>query len=108
MGSQHGLVTLDNGTLLAWGYGGFGQLGEGGTTWATNRIAYPYIDNVSQISGGNYFSCDLMRDKTIQCWGKNGNGQVGDGTTTNATSPRQVSGLTNMSKVAREVITYAP
>ena len=99
-GSQHGLVTLDNGTLLAWGYGGFGQLGEGGTTWATNRIAYPDIDNVSQISGGNYFSCALMRDKTIQCWGKNGNGQVGDGTTTNATSPKQVSGLTNMSKVA--------
>ena len=100
VGSQHWLVTLDNRTLLAWGYGGFGKLGEGGTTWATNRIAYPDIDNVSQIAGGNYFSCALMRDKTIQCWGKNGNGQVGDGTTTNATSPKQVSGLTNMSKVA--------
>ena len=100
VGSQHGLVTLDNGTMLGWGYGGFGQLGEGGTAWATNRIAYPDIDNVSQISGGNYFSCALMRDKTIKCWGKNGNGQVGDGTTTNVTSPTKVSGLSNMSKVA--------
>ena len=100
VGSQHGMVVLDNGTLLAWGYGGFGQLGEGGTTWATNRIAYPNIDNVSQISGGNYFSCALIKDKTIKCWGKNNDGQIGDGTTTNATSPTSVLNLSNMNKVS--------
>ena len=100
VGSQHGLVTLDNGTLLGWGYGGFGQLGEGGTSWATNRIAYPNIDNVSQISGGNYFSCALIKDKTIKCWGKNNDGQIGDGTTTNATSPTSVLNLSNMNKVS--------
>ena len=100
VGSQHGMVTLDNGTLLAWGYGGFGQLGEGGTSWATNRIAYPNIDNVSQISGGNYFSCALIKDKTIKCWGKNNDGQIGDGTTTNATSPTSVLNLSNMNKVS--------
>ena len=100
VGSQHGMVTLDNGTLLAWGYGGYGNLGEGGTAWATNRIAYPDIDNVSQISGGNYFSCALMKDKTIKCWGRNNDGQIGDGTNTDATSPTTVLGLTNMSKMA--------
>ena len=33
VGSQHGMVVLDNGTLLAWGYGSYGALGEGGTAW---------------------------------------------------------------------------
>jgi len=100
VGAKHGCALLDNTTPACWGYGSYGQLGEGGTSWATNRVAYAGVDNVTQLTGGTYFSCALINDGTVKCWGKNTNGQIGDGTTTQRNSPTTVSGLSNVTKVA--------
>lgn len=38
----------------------------------------PGLDNVVQVSSGNYFSCALRMNGIVTCWGDNYEGQLGD------------------------------
>jgi alpha-tubulin suppressor-like RCC1 family protein len=50
-----GLALLADGTVWSWGYGGYGQLGEGGATFERLSPApVPGVSGASEVSSGEY------------------------------------------------------
>jgi alpha-tubulin suppressor-like RCC1 family protein len=91
LGYYHGTALTTTGTLWAWGYGDYGQLGNGqsggqypspiqigsGTTW-------------TGITAGCYQSGGVKSDGTLWTWGFNNYGQGGRGNIVDCSSPIQV------------------
>jgi alpha-tubulin suppressor-like RCC1 family protein len=68
------------GTVMAWGYNGDGELGNGSTTDADVPRLVPGLAHVKAISGGGEHSLALLGNGTVMAWGSNLIGQLGDGT----------------------------
>jgi YD repeat-containing protein len=85
-------MALDtSGTLHAWGYNVYGQLGDGTTV----NKSTPFIVNfgtlisktIVSVVGGNLHTMALDTSGTVHAWGYNGNGQLGDTTLTDKSTP---------------------
>ena len=82
-GTSFGLVLKRDGTVLGWGNGVSGQLGDGSTTKRsapTPVVGLGSNSSVVQIAGGGSFAMALKRDGSVWSWGNNASGQLGDGT----------------------------
>ncbi|MER5183161.1 Ig-like domain repeat protein [Streptomyces sp. NPDC002896] len=93
-GDDHSLALTSSGQLLAWGYNGSGQLGDGTTTTRTAPVTVhlPTGTSVSSIAAGSGFqSFAITAAGSVLAWGDNSYGQLGDGTTTRRTEPVTVS-----------------
>jgi alpha-tubulin suppressor-like RCC1 family protein len=115
-GDLHSLALKSDGTVWAWGWGYFGQLGDGNLYESLPRgVAAPVqvsgLTAVTAIAGGGDHSLALKSDGTVWAWGNGGWGQLGDGifysrgTFTNplnpgVATPVQVSGLTAVTAIA--------
>jgi alpha-tubulin suppressor-like RCC1 family protein len=55
-GDHHVLALRSNGTVLAWGSNGFGQLGNGSTTDPAGPVQVTGLTNATQVSAGARFS----------------------------------------------------
>ncbi len=84
-----------DGTLWAWGWNDFGQLGNGTTTATLAPIKIGNANNWLKISNGSAHTLALKTDGTLWSWGLNDEGQLGDGTTVNKTSPIQIGNATD-------------
>ncbi len=85
-GQYHNLALCSDGTLAAWGYNFYGQLGNGGTTQSSAPVAVSKTGVLSgktviAIAAGTYHSFALCSDGTLAAWGYNGNGELGNGGT---------------------------
>jgi alpha-tubulin suppressor-like RCC1 family protein len=96
-GYYHTLALKSDGTLWAWGYNFFGQLGYETTEicggWADCSSSPQQVENDNTwvlIFGGNNHTMALKSNGTFWAWGWNFRGQLGDGTTTDAHSPVQI------------------
>ncbi len=94
-GVFHNLAVLEDGTAVAWGYNGGGQLGEGtrGNFWEGNTKARHLpapvrvvgedgrtpLEGVAAVAAGYEASWALMRDGTMRSWGWNVFGELGAG-----------------------------
>ena len=93
-GNNHTCALLGAGGLKCWGYNGYGQLGNGGTTSINVPVDVTSLTSgVSAVATGNNHTCALLTDGNVKCWGYNGHGQVGDNSTTRRTTPVAVYGL---------------
>ena len=91
-GATHNLALCSDGTLVAWGYNFFRQLGNGTTTSSSVPLLVTQNGVLSgktvvAISAGAAHSLALNSDGTLAAWGDNGSGRLGDGTTTNSSVP---------------------
>jgi alpha-tubulin suppressor-like RCC1 family protein len=95
-GPFHNLALCSDGTVVAWGYNNYGQLGTGDK--ATSRV--PVVVNpigalagkqVVAVAAAAYHSFALCADGTLAAWGYNDEGELGDGTTTNRPLPVAVN-----------------
>ena len=120
-GGVHNLALLGDGTVMAWGGNGSGELGNGTHTGpetcgrspfqeacSTTPVAVSELSGVVAVSAGAQFSLALKSDGTVWAWGNNESGQLGDGTTENSDVPVQVTGLsgTNTSRVIQLVTRF--
>ena len=92
-GSNHTCAILDNASVVCWGRGTYGQLGQG----ATANIGYSGSATVATtlaidlgagrtalaISAGDAHTCAILNNATIKCWGFGSNGRLGSGATNN-------------------------
>ncbi|MFZ2276735.1 MAG: choice-of-anchor D domain-containing protein, partial [Prosthecobacter sp.] len=81
-GYGHCLALCSDGTVAAWGYGIFGQLGNNGTTQSTVPVAVTTSGTLSgrtviAISAGYYHNLALCADGTLVAWGYGPNGELG-------------------------------
>lgn len=101
-GAYHSLSLLDDGSVLAWGHFGNGQLGRG-TSWDDYAVPEPviglpdpYINPAVAIAAGAYSSLALLSDGTIFAWG---GPYLGNGVGGQSNVPIQVQGLPNPSLI---------
>ena len=95
-GVDHSLALAADGTLYAWGFNAYGQLGDGTATTRPAPVAValgaaPAGTRFVQVAAGGNFSLALAADGTLYGWGQNTGGQLGDGTTTTRFTPGAVA-----------------
>jgi alpha-tubulin suppressor-like RCC1 family protein len=103
-----GLALLSNGTVDGWGYGYYGELGNGKEEAAAEEKSptpIPGLEHVSQIAAGCYYSLALLSNGTVEAWGSNQYGELGDGTTEQRNAPQAVPGISNAVAIATDCYT---
>ena len=89
-GYFHSLALHSDGTLWAWGFNGYGQLGDGTNTNSDYPKQIGSESSWALIAAGYFHNFALKSDGTLWAWGNNLSGQLGDGTNTNSVSPKQI------------------
>jgi alpha-tubulin suppressor-like RCC1 family protein len=88
-GNFHTLALKGDGTLWAWGFNYYGQLGDGTTT--DIKIPKPIGSGYTAVTAGNDFTLALKADSSLWAWGNNDYGQLGDATTVDSRVPKQIA-----------------
>lgn len=103
-GASHACARRANGTMVCWGLGSMGQLGDGTTAIRRNRpVAVTGLSDVVQITVGSAHTCARRNSGSVLCWGRNMEGQLGDGTNEIALrTPTAVTGLVDADAIAAE------
>jgi len=92
-GYLHSLAVKADGTVWAWGWNGFGQLGDGTIENRPRPVRVPGLTNIAMVVAGAYQSYAVTRDGAVLAWGLNHVGQLGDGTTVDHRVPVRIGGL---------------
>ncbi|MBI4243848.1 MAG: hypothetical protein HY606_07135 [Planctomycetes bacterium] len=105
-GYSYSLALRKDGTVWAWGWNTYGQLGNPTVTSSTVPIQ-SQINNAIYIAATKYsifgFSAVIKNDRTLWMFGDNQFGQLGNGTSgwgTGSKIPVQVQGISNASQVS--------
>ena len=85
-GDFHSLALRSDGTVAAWGYNFFGEVGDNTTTNrqvpvavnAAAGVSALYGKTVVAIAAGGSHSLALCSNGTVAAWGYNGDGELGD------------------------------
>lgn len=94
----HSLALKSDGTVWAWGFNAYGQVGDGSTTARSTpvQVVGPggtgFLTNVIAIAAGQLSSVALKSDSTVWTWGDNSYAELGNGTYTNSSTPVEVVG----------------
>lgn len=97
---RHNMTLLSDGSLRAWGYNGYGQLGDGTTTDRLSPVIVDILDPVHAVATGFWHSVALSEDGGVHAWGHNEVGQLGDGTGQSQKRPVTVPDLSNVAALA--------
>lgn len=92
---------LTDGSLWAWGWNQYGQVGDGTTTDRdTPTRVTGMSSNVIQVAGAQTTAFALLADGSVKAWGENRFHNLGNGAPTSdvATVPVGVSNLTSRAK----------
>jgi len=103
-GLVHSLVLKRDGGVMAWGFGGYGQLGTGNQAspiLPVTVVASPGVPltGMAAVVGGGMHSVSLGTDGGVRTWGRNGEGELGNGTTTNSSLPVTPTGVSGMTSI---------
>jgi alpha-tubulin suppressor-like RCC1 family protein len=104
-GFYHTLALKSDGTVWAWGWNQYGQLGDNSITDRPTPVqvgsTVAGFTNIIAVSAGSYHSMALKSDGTVWVWGNNQVGQIGNGSTSGAQlMPVQNTTLTNVSQIS--------
>lgn len=104
-GGLHILALKSDGTVWAWGYNSYGQLGDATTIGRRSPVRVGAntagFQNIIAISAGQDHSLALKSDGTVWVWGDNQYGQHGLGTSSGmATAPVQITSLSNVTQIS--------
>ena len=75
IGYEHVAMILDNTSVVTWGYGRNGALGNGARDYANDGSVI--LSNVKDLALGTNHSCFLFHDGTVSCTGKDERKQIG-------------------------------
>lgn len=113
-GGSHTLALCSDGTLVAWGNNGSGQLGDGTTTQRSLPVLVNTASGVSglfgkrvvAISAGFSHSLALCSDGTVAAWGDGSQSQLGNGSS-GSVVPRQVINTSGTALFGKTVVAVA-
>ncbi|RZL77806.1 MAG: hypothetical protein EOP32_24030 [Rhodococcus sp. (in: high G+C Gram-positive bacteria)] len=79
-GFGHSLALKNDGSVWAWGFNKFGQLGDGTTVDRPQPVPTLLTSGAVAIASNGNHSLALKNDGGVWAWGYNQFGEVGDGT----------------------------
>jgi alpha-tubulin suppressor-like RCC1 family protein len=68
-GDTHSLALMKDGTVRAWGYNKYGQIGDGTLVNRDRPLAVPGVRNAVAIAAGGNHSVAVLADGTVMEWG---------------------------------------
>lgn len=95
---DHSLALLQTGEVLAWGWNGDGELGDGTTTNRNLPVSVRNVANsgaltgVTDIDAGSNHSVAVLSTGEVVAWGANTSKELGVNTTTQSPLPLKVLG----------------
>ena len=105
--SAHALALQSNGTLWAWGYNVYGQLGNSNTTNYSSPLQIGALTVWTQIAAGGYSGYAIQSNGTLWAWGLNSQGQLGLNTTVGVSSPIQIGTASNWAQIGAGALQMA-
>ena len=99
-GTQHTVALRNDGTLIAWGYNGNGELGDGTTVSRGNPAPVPGFDGVATLAVGAGVNLAIREDGSLWSWGNSSSGQLGVEGSDDRLVPQPVPGLGPVTAVA--------
>ena len=84
---------LDNGSVMCWGWGSQGRLGNGGADSLVPAYTNPIPGGrrAVAIDIGHYHACAVLEDGHVACWGPGGGNRLGTGNANQKTSPTLIN-----------------
>ncbi len=89
-GGYHIIGIKNDGTIYAWGYNNFGQIGDATNTRKDTPIQIG-TSSWTKITAGIHYTLGIKDDNTLYAWGHNNTGQLGNGNNTDQWSPLLIS-----------------
>ena len=88
-GQMYALAIKTDGSLWAWGFAPYGEIGNGEANFTTTT-PIKIMDDVVSVSAGTSHTMAIKTDGSLWAWGHNGYGQLGDGTRSQRLEPVKV------------------
>lgn len=99
-GAEH-TCGVSGGGAVCWGWGGYGQIGAGDTSWWNRPAGVLGGSNTFvAVAPGTFHTCAVQSDNTAMCWGGDGSGQLGDGSSSDQVSAVSLWGNPQFAQVA--------
>jgi alpha-tubulin suppressor-like RCC1 family protein len=98
-GGLFSMAVRSDGTVWAWGYNHFGELGNGTNANSSVPVRVKGLSQVTRIAQGSNRESSLAASTsstgvtTVWAWGENTDGELGDGTFNSQATPEQVTGI---------------
>lgn len=94
-GGYHCLALTSTGRIMAWGDGGWGQLGDGNTRNAESPVTVKLPElrpgvKIVAVGAGSQHSLALTSSGEVLAWGRGDYGQLGNGSTKSVSRPARV------------------
>ena len=99
-GTAHTVAIKSNGTLWAWGWNLYGQLGNGTNADSRTPVQVGTAADWKSVAAGAYHTAAIRKTGTLWSWGDNFAGELGDGTNLTSYVPVQVGSETDWAAVA--------
>jgi alpha-tubulin suppressor-like RCC1 family protein len=99
IGLGHTIALKNDGSLLAWGMNGQGQLGTGDNVARLEPVKISTSENWQDVSAGEYNTMAIQTDGTLWGWGCNNYGELGYGTFLSSSIPQKIESSTGFDKV---------
>ena len=97
-GEMHNLALKSDGTVWAWGYNKYNQLGDGTTIDRFYPVQVSGLTNIVSLGSRAYHSLAIKSDGSVWAWGTNRRGELGNGVADSNYDnfvPNQVQGVSN-------------
>jgi len=91
VGHQHTCAIRSEGSVVCWGYNGYGTLGDNSTTSRYTPVAVTGLADARDLAAGQRHTCAARDDGSVWCWGQNGEKQLGNPSVPMGSSPYYLS-----------------